>query len=437
MYVTADLKFVLNTQCFVIKNKIRICDNKTSDALEIIDAGLVAAQPKYFLGKFIKKNKLLVRSKTIPLSKFRRIYLVSVGKAADSMTEFACTKINFDGGITIIPKNYKVKHIGKNIDIIHASHPIPDHCSVMAATFVIKLLQSLNPDDFVVFLISGGTSSLLALPWGVDLNQKKKTTEILLKSGASIHEVNAVRKHISAIKGGQILQHLKCQAVSYVMSDVVGDDLNVIASGLTYCDNSTYADCLKIVTKYRLKKRFPPSVIRHLNAGMKGLLPETPKRPKIPNIIVATNADCLEAMAYKAKLLGYDTKILHSIHGPVNITAKKIIETFSFKKKSCLVFGGEPTVFVHGAGKGGRNQELVLRIAGNIKDNVVIASVGTDGIDGNTKHAGAVFSSASKNHIATYLKNNDSNSFFRKYGGLILTGPTHTNLMDIGLILSE
>ncbi|MCA2004087.1 MAG: glycerate-2-kinase family protein, partial [Candidatus Nitrosotenuis sp.] len=184
----------------MIKNKIRICDNKTSDALEIIDAGLVAAQPKYFLGKFIKKNKLLVRSKTIPLSKFRRIYLVSVGKAADSMTEFACTKINFDGGITIIPKNYKVKHIGKNIDIIHASHPIPDHCSVMAATFVIKLLQSLNPDDFVVFLISGGTSSLLALPWGVDLNQKKKTTEILLKSGASIHEVNAVRKHISAIK---------------------------------------------------------------------------------------------------------------------------------------------------------------------------------------------------------------------------------------------
>jgi hydroxypyruvate reductase len=271
----------------------------------------------------------------------------------------------------------------------------------------------------------------------VNLSQKKKTTEILLKSGATIHEVNAVRKHISTIKGGQILRYLKCPAISYVMSDVVGDDLNVIASGLTYCDNTTYADCLKIVAKYRLKKRLHPSVMRHLKTGAKGLLPETPKRPKIPNMIVATNTDCLEAMAYKARLLGYDTKTLYSIHGSVNMAAKKIIEAFSFKKKSCLIFGGEPTVFVHGNGKGGRNQELVLRIAGNIKDNIVVASIGTDGIDGNTKHAGAVFSSASKNRIVTYLKNNDSNSFFRKYGGLILTGPTHTNLMDIGLILSE
>jgi hydroxypyruvate reductase len=287
-------------------------------------------------------------------------------------------------------------------------------------------------------LISGGTSSLVCLPQGITLQQKVKTTQILLESGASISEINAIRKHLSGVKGGKILENLHCDAISYVMSDVIGDDLGSIASGMAYCDRTTFSDCLNIISKYGLANKLPKSVLTRLRDGAGGKIAETPKKPKIPNQVIASNSDCLGMMAKKARLLGYDTFVYPNVQGDVEQAAKKILKKIRQEKKSCLVFGGETTVTIHGKGKGGRNQELVLRMLSDLPKNTILASVGTDGIDGNTSDAGAIFDHAIDKKITQpYLDDNNSNAFFAKYGGLIRTGPTHTNLQDIGIILQH
>lgn len=421
----------------MIQNKERALDQPVLDALDILDDGLHAAQPEAFLSKFVKKKKLILGKKHYLLSKYNKVFLVAVGKAADSMAQFVHHTIKSDGGLVVIPNNYDALFSHKKFQIISASHPIPNRASMLAAKSIIAFLRSRKKDDLVVFLISGGASSLVSFPMGVTLAQKQALTETLFASGATIDEVNALRKHLSYVKGGKILEHLNCSAVSYVMSDVVGDDLSSIGSGLTYCDKSTFSECVKIVRKYGLQKQMPAHVLDVFKNGAHGLICETPKRPVIPNQIVATNRQCLSVMAARAKSLGYDTKTLYPIGGDVAIAAGRLVNMFSFKKMSCIVFGGETTVRLRGSGRGGRNQELVLHVVNLAKKNAIVASVGTDGIDGNTKYAGAISSTGTpRPDVTRYLKNNDSNSFFKKYGGLILTGPTHTNLMDLGIILS-
>ncbi len=419
----------------LIQNRRNIQNKKTRDALACLESGLESARPETFLTKFIKNDKLL-GPKTILLSQYNKIYIVSVGKAAYTMAKFVHVKINSNGGIVIIPQTHTPIFFDKKFKTIKASHPIPNNKSIVAAKSIIRLLKNTKKDDFVIFLISGGTSSLVCLPYGVTLREKQQLTQNLLKCGASIKEINALRKHLSLIKGGNLLKYLNCRAVSYVMSDVVGDDLSSIASGLTYCDKTTFLDCLKIIKKHRLEDQLPKRALLHLKLGARGKIPETPKTPKIQNILVASNKDSINAMAKKARKLGYRTNTLHPLSGDVRSAATKILQNFTNKPKSCLVFGGETTLKVTGNGKGGRNQELVLQILKRSKSDVVIASIGTDGIDGNTKHAGAIFYSTAKQaEIDRYLNNNDSNSFFKKYGGLVMTGATHTNLLDIGLIL--
>lgn len=422
----------------LIQNKLNLLNQRTRNALEIIEAGLDAARPANSLGRIITNGKILIGKKSLVISKYDRVYVVAVGKAADSMTEFVRSKIKVDGGIVVIPQSYRSVLRSKKLATIRSGHPIPDQASVRAAKSIISLLESAKKRDLVLFLVSGGTSALVSMPYSITLRQKQRITEELLKCGASINEVNAVRKHLSHVKGGRILEHLRCDAISLVMSDVVGDDLSSIGSGFTYCDRSSFADCMKIIRKYRLQQRIPDAALAVLRDGMAGKVPETPKTPKIRNIVVATNADCLDAMKKTAKKLGFHTTCLSQLDGNVVSAANKIISSFSFKKKHCLVFGGETTVVVRGDGKGGRNQEIVLQILYKTRKSAVIASVGTDGIDGNTVHAGAICATnLVRNEISKYLKNNDSNSFFKKHGGLILTGPTHTNLMDLGLILAE
>lgn len=417
----------------MIKNKRQIYNKKTKDILEILETGLRAATPESFLVKFVKRNQL--RMPKINLSKFDKIYIVSVGKAADTMAKFVHSTINSDGGIVVIPQTHASVFSNKKFRIICAPHPIPNNSSIVAAKSIIQLLKNTKKEDLVIFLISGGTSPLVCLPDGITLKQKQQLTQLLLKSGASIQEINALRKHLSLVKGGKLLENLNCQAVSYVMSDVLGDDLSSIASGLTYCDETTFQDCLKIIRKYNLLSHLPKQIMRHLRLGALGKIPETPKTPKIQNIVIASNKDCISAMAKKAKKLGYTTKTLQSLSGDVSLAAKKVFRNFPGKPKSCLIFGGETTVKVKGDGRGGRNQELVLQILKRTTECVIV-SIGTDGIDGNTKHAGAIsYFVAKKMEIDRYLRNNDSNAFFKKYGGLVMTGPTHTNLLDIGLIL--
>lgn len=431
------LNDLMPTQRCLIQNKRQIYNTKTQNALDIIDAGLQAALPQNLLAGMITKNKLRVGNKTYSLSKYEKIYVVAVGKAADSMAKLVNSKINLEQGIIVIPQNYNPVFCNKKFKIHRAGHPIPNKSSVSAAKSILNLLKNAEKDDFVIFLISGGASALVCLPDGITLAQKQQITKLLLKCGATIDEINSVRKHLSSIKGGKLVQNLPCSAISLVMSDVVGDDLASIASGLTHFDDSTFSDCMRIIRKYGLERKTSSSVLKRLRLGVMGEINETPKKSVIPNFIVATNKDCVDTMAKKAIRLGYKTKTLTPISGDVKTAAKRILQNFSNAKKSCLVFGGEPTVKVTGGGRGGRNQELVLWILKNLKDPaVIVTSIGTDGIDGNTKHAGAISDFIPDcDEINRYLSDNDSNAFFKKHHRLILTGPTHTNLMDVGLIM--
>jgi len=406
-------------------------------AMAIIHAGLNAARPERFIGKYVTKTKFACAGKSYHTSHYDKIWLVAMGKAADTMALAVNRIIPNNGGIVVIPKNYVSLLNNKKFQVIRAGHPAPNKNSVLAARKIIALLQNAKKSDLIVFLISGGSSALVCAPEGITLQQKIKTTRILLESGASISEINAVRKHLSGVKGGKILENLNCTAISYVMSDVVGDDLGSIASGIAHCDKTTFSDCMRIILKYRLGKKLPKSVLARLRRGAKGKIAETPKKPKIPNQIIASNSDCLDMMAKKAKSLGYDTAIHYDLTGDVALAAQKILKKFK-QSKSCLVFGGETTVQVRGNGMGGRNQELVLRIIQNMPLYTTVASIGTDGIDGNTKFAGAMFDHPVDKYITQpYLDNNDSGSFFAKHCGLIKTGPTHTNLLDIGVILKH
>ncbi|MFB5633174.1 MAG: glycerate kinase, partial [Nitrosopumilus sp.] len=291
----------------------------------------------------------------------------------------------------------------------------------------------------IIFLVSGGGSSLLAMPNGITLDDKIFVTKLLLKSGATIQEFNCVRKHLSKIKGGKLVENMKCHGLSLIMSDVEGDDLSSIASGTTYMDNTTFADALEILEKYKLKRKTPIEVLQILEKGLEDEKFETPKKSKIENQVIANNKDCLKAMETEAKKKGYKVKTIQ-VFGDIKEVVTEILRNVSEEQKTCLIFGGEPTVRVLGKGMGGRNQELVLRLLKNTQKSkkMVIASMGTDGIDGNSLFAGAITENikVDLNTMKEFLKNSDSGRFFQKQKGNIETGFTHTNLMDIGIILS-
>jgi glycerate 2-kinase len=427
----------------LIKNFSVLATNREKkDALCIIEAGLNAALPDGSLRKIVRKNTFTIAKKTVLFSKYARIFVIGVGKSADSMAKTICSQTKINGGIIVIPNKTKSVFGNKKIKILHASHPIPNNQSIKAAKQIIEFLKTRKPTDFIIFLISGGGSSLLSLPYGISLYDKKIVTSLLLKSGANIQEINCVRKHLSKIKGGRLIEHLTCDAVSFVMSDVVGDNLSDIASALTYFDDTTFKDAYKILIKYNLKKNTPPSVLKLLNDGIYRKIPETPKLPKIKNYIIATNSECIDAMLKQAQKLGYATRTVQSISGNVTIVSKKLLKCFPIKRRFCLIFGGETTVKVVGKGKGGRNQELVMYMLKEIQKNreeIVIASCGTDGKDGNTDASGAIIESSNNQFrdIQKFLKNNNSYNFCKKHKGLIFTGPTHTNLMDIGVLLTR
>jgi hydroxypyruvate reductase len=427
----------------IIKNFKELGVNREKkDALCIIEEGINAALPDRALRKIVKSNKLVISKKTFLLSKYTRIFVVGFGKAADSMAKSVCSLTRISGGIIVIPSMTKSVLSNKKIKILYAGHPIPNKQSFQAGKQIVEFLKKRKSSDFIIFLISGGGSSLLSVPDGVSLYDKKIVTSMLLKSGANIQEINCVRKHLSKIKGGKLTDNLSCDAISLVMSDVIGDDLSDIASGPTYFDNTTFKDAGKILTKYNLKKIIPRTVLKRIELGIKGEIPETPKFSKIKNYIISTNDDCLDSMVRRAQKLGYSVKIMRNISDNVTIASKKISKSFPIKQRFCLVFGGETTVKVVGKGKGGRNQEIVLYLLNEIQksgENVVITSCGTDGKDGNTNASGAIVESSKHKFfdIHKFLKNNNSYYFFKRHKGLIFTGPTHTNLMDIGVLLTR
>jgi glycerate-2-kinase len=323
------------------------------------------------------------------------------------------------------------------LTLTEAGHPIPDAEGVKGTQKIVNIARKATEDDLVICLISGGASALMTdFPEGVTLDDLKRTNELLTKCGANITEINTVRKHLSKIKGGQLARILfPATTVCLILSDVVGDRLDVIASGPTVGDSSSFADALTIIDKYSLQNRLPSSVLHYLLEGADGSIADTPKPDNpvfqnVHNYIIGSNGIALESSAKKAVELGFETHtVTDSIQEDVTETANFILKTIDNQKPTgnkpvCLLFGGEPTVKVSGKGLGGRNQHLALYLATKIccKKNITILCAGTDGTDGPTDAAGAV---------VDYETNCDSYRFFQQVGGHIITGNTGTNVMDI------
>ena len=411
---------------------------KKKDCLKILESGLQAANPENIIKKFVTPNEIKINGKSFNLEKYSSIYSVAFGKAGDTMTRALNAVIPIKSGIIVIPKGSKSVIKGKKFQIFNSRHPKPDSTSVKAAKEVMKFVQNKRSDELIIFLISGGGSSLLAMPDDITLDDKVHVTNTLLKSGASIQEFNCIRKHLSKIKGGKLVENMKCQGVGLVMSDVEGDDLSSIASGTTYMDDTTYADALEIIKKYKIGWKIPNEVLTLLKNRMNENELETPKKAKIKNYVIANNNDCLNEMKNKAEKMGYTVSVMH-VFGDIKEVVTKILEKISDDDKTCIIFGGEPTIKVLGKGMGGRNQELVLRLLKNTQKSkkLVISSAGTDGIDGNSLFAGAITENVKidLDVMKEFLKNNDSGRFFQKQKGNVITKATHTNLMDIGVIL--
>ena len=423
----------------MIKNPSKLPLNHNSrDILKILNEGIIASSPSQHLKKYISKNKIQFSTSKIDLKKFNNIFLIAVGKSAGTMTEYVSQKIKFNHGIVVVPKEVTPKLNKKIFEIINAGHPLPNRNSLKAGKNLVEFLNKTQKNDFVLFLISGGGSALSVYPNSISLRDKILVNEELIRSGANINEIACVRKHLSLIKGGRLIQNMNCKGISFVVSDVIGDDITSISSGMTSYDKSTFTDALKILKKFSLQHTLPNSTLSVLKSGVNGNIPETPKKTVIKNTIILNNLTCLLKMKDKSKKLGYKAQLISNITGNLDQVTQMIASNAITSKNNCIIFGGEPTVNVIGNGKGGRNQELVLRLYEKLKHkklDFTFASIGTDGIDGNTKFAGSIFSTKYNYDGRSYLKNNDSSSFFKKFGGLIKTGITQNNVNDIGVII--
>ena len=423
----------------MIKNPSKLPLNHNSrDILKILNEGIIASSPSQHLKKYISKNKIQFSTSKIDLKKFNNIFLIAVGKSAGTMTEYVSQKIKFNHGIVVVPKEVTPKLNKKTFEIINAGHPLPNRNSLKAGKNLVEFLNKTQKNDFMLFLISGGGSALSVYPNSISLRDKILVNEELIRSGANINEIACVRKHLSLIKGGRLTQNMNCKGISFVVSDVIGDDITSISSGMTSYDKSTFTDALKILKKFSLQHKLPNSTLSILKSGVNGNIPETPKKAIIKNTIILNNSTCLLKMKDKSKKLGYKTQLISNITGNLDQVTQMIASKAITSKNNCIIFGGEPTVNVTGNGKGGRNQELVLRLYEKLKHkkhDFTFASIGTDGIDGNTKFAGSIFSTKYNYDGRSYLKNNDSSSFFKKFGGLIKTGITQNNVNDIGVII--
>ncbi len=380
------------------------------DALAIFQAGLEAVDPVNAVKLHLKRtdNRLFLQGREYDLTEFKHLYVIGMGKAAASMAK-AVEDILGDriaGGIVNVKYGHTVPL--KKIRINEAGHPVPDESGMEGTQEIIELLSKTSEEDLIICLISGGGSALLPLPAeGLSLEDKQSLTKSLLECGATIHEINALRKQLSRVKGGRLakLAH-PSTLISLILSDVIGDNLDVIASGPTVPDTHRFADCMQILEKHGLKSKLPQRVVEYIERGCRGEIEETPK-PSDPifrrtqNAIVGSNILAVQAAKEKAVQLGYNSLVLSTyIHGETEEVAK--VHTAIAKEiltsgnpvptPACIISGGETTVTIHGKGKGGRNQEFVLAAAIDIEglENVVILSGGTDGNDGPTDAAGAI-----------------------------------------------
>ena len=419
--------------------------------LSIFSQVLKAVDPYNAVKNYIENNTLDVKDNKFNVSDFKKVYVVGFGKGSIGMTQAICDHISISEGITITNESDRVvSH--SNVETIVGGHPLPNTQSIKGAKNVQHLLSKCHPDDLVIILISGGGSALLSSP-RISLSDLQQTTKVLLGCGASIQEINTIRKHLSTVKGGQLVKMLPCKVITYIVSDVVGDPFEFIASGPTVGDSTAFSDAYQILKKYELDDQIPNSVWHVIDQGKKGLIPETPA-PHDPvfnhvfNQIVANNVLACDTAFTYAKKNGFNPVILSTeLTGEARMIAPKLFEKakrlYEKGNGNMFISGGEPTVTLNGNGKGGRNQEFVLSLVPLVdKTNCVIGSFGTDGIDGMSPAAGAVadgytMKRANKKSLDVdlYLKNNDSFSFFHALQDDVITGPTGTNVMDVQITI--
>jgi glycerate 2-kinase len=449
------------------------------DLESIFRAGVQRVNPRELIcaGLHLEGEQLIVQSEStslsIDLGAFQRILVLGAGKASAAMAAGLEQVLGerIDQGVVVVKYGHTEQL--KRIQLIESGHPVPDEQGVRGAEAVAALARRADEKTLVLNLISGGGSAILPAPFQgkgasqrlvLSLEDKRRATQVLLACGATIQEFNCIRKHISALKGGRLAELLyPARSLNLILSDVVGDRLDTIASGLTVADETTFAQALSILGKYGIEEQLPAAVVDLLRRGAEGEFPETPKPGDpvfvpVTNILLGTNYTALSAAAGKAEQLGYDPVVLSSrVVGEAREVAKVlaaiamdagILELLA-RKPLCLLCGGETTVTLRGEGLGGRNQELALAFLQEIAtcdaaaaQGIYFLSGATDGNDGPTDAAGA-FASAdildqSRRQglsIPSYLGRNDSYHFYEAVGGLLKTGPTNTNVCDLQICL--
>ncbi|MDR5709302.1 MAG: glycerate kinase [Armatimonadota bacterium] len=432
------------------------------DAARILRAAVRAVDARETVHRFLglEGEGLRVGDRTYSLGAYDRVLVIGFGKACTAMAQ-AVEEVLGDrisGGLVVTKEGHGLP-LGR-LEVVEAGHPLPDARGEEAARRVLRLAQQATERDLLLCLISGGGSALLPLPApGLTLEDKVRTTDLLLRNGATIGELNTVRKHLSAIKGGWLARAAyPATVVALVLSDVLGDRLDVIASGPLVPDSTTYRDALEILERYGLLEEVPEAVRRHLERGLAGEIPETPKPgdpafERVHAVIVGNIARAAEAASSQAQVLGYHTLLLTTCMEGEAREIGRVVATLAIEERraarplplpACLVLGGETTVTVRGRGKGGRNQELALSAAVVLEGvpGVLVVSFATDGTDGPTDAAGGATdgTTAARARALGYdprrsLADNDAYPCLDAVGDLVRTGPTGTNVNDLVLVL--
>jgi hydroxypyruvate reductase len=422
----------------------------------IYGAAVRAVEPSELIRRYVRREGERASVDAAEVAWLGSVVVVGAGKAAARMASGCETALGAQAvrGVVVVPDGFGT--VLRSIRVAEASHPLPDERALEATAEICRLLES-TVDEPVICLISGGASSLLVRPRApLTLADKQETTRLLLSSGASIQEVNTVRKHLSQVKGGGLLRHARSRpVVSLILSDVVGDDPSMIGSGPTAADPTSFADAMDVLGRFALDRKVPATVRSLLERGMRGAEPETVKPGdaellRVANVLIGTNLTALQGAAQEARRLGYRTVVLDEpLTGDTTECARtwtaEIDRRMGFRGSapSCVVAGGETTVAVRGAGRGGRNQEFALAAVEALADReAIVLSAGTDGIDGPTPAAGAFVDGGSLARARSlgldperFLRENDSHSFFAALDDLFCPGPTGTNVMDIKIAL--
>ncbi|MHB8112437.1 MAG: glycerate kinase type-2 family protein [Bellilinea sp.] len=437
------------------------------EVCRVLDTALQAADPAAAVLRFLSRNgdQLTAGGQTYNLADIRHVFLVGAGKAGAPMAQ-AATQILDDrltGGAVIVKDGYGLDGVSftASLQIIEAGHPLPDERGVVATREILSLLSQADQSDLVLCLLSGGASALLTAPAaGITLIDLQQTVSLLLRSGADIGEINAVRKHLDTVKGGGLARAAApAQVISLVLSDVVGDPLDIIASGPTAPDPTTFDQALAVLHKYQLLGQLPQAIRQHLQRGAAGAAAETlkpgdPLLEGVQNLLVGSNSMAAQAAADAAAAGGFNTRVLTTtLQGEARLVGRLLAAAARdlaggqsvLQRPACLIAGGETTVTVRGDGIGGRNQELALAAVEAMSGlpGTLLVTLATDGGDGPTDAAGAVVSGETLARAralglspAEHLTRNDAYRFFDGLGDLLKPGPTHTNVNDLALLFA-